>query len=246
MAASFSLIILGIVLGGIALLVSLIFAIIKLAGGKNQQAGIWAAGFVISLTIVIFSVVQLVNVLKNKVQETAEMFKNSQYNNYDDTQTDYLRDERQYWLDSLDVYTNDALRTKVPTDFYKNEEVKTDENGKMTLPFLYPYTLRFDSYNYIADVMLDDSVFVANVSEFAFDQNFMIARIDNKSSKELLKKGHAEIEYLLFDLRTGNYEEAINKEKLMNLGERIGYTGATDLKAVSAAYSGWLGYEEYD
>ncbi len=246
MASSFALVIIGIVIGGIALLVSLIFTIIKLAGGKNQQAGIWAAGFVVSLTVVIFSVVHLVGKIKEKVKETADMFQNSAYNGYENSENDYMKSERQYWLDTLDLYTNQMFRNKMPADFYKNEEVKADVDGKMILPFLYPYSIKFDSYNYVGDIIANDSVFVSNVSEFAFDENFVIVRIDNRDSQELLKKGHSEIEYLLFDMRTGNYESAANKEKLMDLAARIGYTGAQNMKAISTAYTGWIGYQEYD
>lgn len=247
MTATFSLTITGIILGGIGLLLCLIFAIIKLAAGKNQQAGIWAVGFAVALVIVIVSVFGLVRAIKEKVTETAENWKNN-FENYDQSQDDYQKNERQYWLDTLDLYTNEMYKSKMPQGYYKNEEIQPDSlTGKMMLPFLFPYSLNYDSYNYIGDIMANDSVFVYNVSEFAFDENFVIAKIDNKYSKELLKQGHAEIEYLLFDLRTGNYESAPNKEKLMDLANRIGYTGPSDMKYLSDAYRGWVGYyNEYD
>jgi hypothetical protein len=244
MSTTFSLTFIGMLLGGIAMLVTLILAIIKLAQGKSQQALIFGGSFLVALVIVVFSIFQFVNAMKEKAMEAFEDASNKMQDyNYEN---DYSKNERQYWLDTLDLFTNDAIRSKVPTDFYKNEEVKTDEAGKMVLPFLFPYSLKFDTYNYVADIMVDDSIFVSNVSAFVFDQNFMLAKIDNTSSKELLKQGHSEIEYLLFDLRTGNYENAPNKEKLKDLGIRIGYTGATDLKYVGDAYRGWIGYNEYD
>jgi len=244
MSATFSLTVIGMLLGGVAMLVTLILGIIKLAQGKGQQALIFGGAFLASLVLLVFSIFQFFTALKEKAMESLEDVKNKFENT--DYVNDFAKNERQSWLDTLDLYTNDAIRAKVPANFYENKEVVANEKGIMTLPFLFPYSLKYDSFNYIADIVVDDSVFVSNVSEFAFDQNFMLAKIDNSSSKELLKKGHAEVEYLLFDLRTGNYENAPNKEKLKDLGVRIGYTGATDLKYIGDAYHGWIGYNDYD
>ncbi|MCC6837307.1 MAG: hypothetical protein IT234_02100, partial [Bacteroidia bacterium] len=54
------------------------------------------------------------------------------------------------------------------------------------------------------------------------------------------------IEYLLFDMRTGNYENANNMEMLMDFANRIGFVGPKDLRYMSEDYTGWFGYEQYD
>lgn len=248
----FSLIIIGIIIGGILTILTVVMAIIALSGGKSKNALAWAGGFVVSLAIVIFSVVQLVQKLSHKIKSGVEWLEEHGNNNYSSATTysndDYLKNERQYFLDTLQKYTNEIHDGKVPADFYINKEAVADANGIITVPFLYPYFIRYNNATYTGDIITEtsDSTFVQNVTALAFDQNFAIVKVDNSQSPELLKANHSETEYLLYDLRTRNFEPAVNKEKLMDLAKRIGYTGPTEMLYLSEYYKGWIKYEEYD
>lgn len=238
---TFALIIVGIVIGGIFTILSLVFAIIGLANGKTKNAMAWGAGFLVSLAIVIFSIIAMVRAISTKIQDTANIF--SQYDTKaDENAYDYQQQERQYWLDSIQKYTNDMYAEKIPADFFLNKKVDVDSTGMINVPFVYPYYIRYNTYNFTGDIMMEtsDSIFVQNVSMFALDQNFAIIKVDNSRSPEVLKKNHSEIEYILFDLRTRNFETPANNEKLLDLAKRIGYTGSTDMQYLSTALNGYV------
>ncbi|MBL7888655.1 MAG: hypothetical protein JNL24_03830 [Bacteroidia bacterium] len=245
---NFAFTVIGLVLGGLGTLICLVFTIIALSGGKTKNAASWGIGFAVSISLLIFSIVSLVNSISDKVKNGVEWLEQHENKSFDDMNVDYQAQDRANMIDTLKAYTNEMYADKVPADFYSSAKVEIDSNGIMVVPFLYPYSLRINTYTSLADIVVDakDSVFVQNVSQFSFDQNFVIARIDNAQSKDLLKKGHAEIEYLLFDMRTGNYENANNMEMLMDFANRIGFVGPKDLRYISEDYTGWFDYEQYD
>lgn len=247
MSGSFSIYFAGMFVAGLGTLLCIVFAIIMLATGKNRQAGFWAIGLVGSLVVLGVSIVGFINTLSDKVYDTTKKW-GDKFEAYEEYGDEYQKNERQYWLDTLELYTNELYRNKMPKDYYKNEKVAPDSvTGRMTLPFVFPYSISYSPDTYTGHIMANDSIFVHNVSEFAFDENFVIAKVSNVHDKALLKKGSAEIEYLLFDLRTGNYESVPNKEKLMDMAARIGYTGPSDMKYLSDAYRGWVdSYNVYD
>ncbi len=245
---NFALTVIGIVLGGIATLVTLVFAIISLSTGKQKNAGFWALGFAAAISILIFSIITLVQSISSKVKDGIEWIEQ-----HDTSNKDYIEDvdqqlARNNWIDTLRAYTNGMYEGKVPADFYSAAFVDSDSLDRFVAPFLYPYSIRMDVNRNVADIIVDvrDTMFVQNVSQMAFDENFVIAKIDNNQSPELLKSGHAAIEYLLFDMRTGNFENAPTYEKLMDFANRIGYVGSRELKYVSELYSPWMQYEVYD
>ncbi len=241
---TFPLTILGLFAGGILLLVSLIFGIISLANGKNNNALAWAGGFIAALVITIFSGIQLANHVRdsivNSVNKLEEMQKNAdlQTNAQND---EYSKNKRQEWLDTLQMHINDKYDGNVPADFYINKQVVAAADKSITVPFLYPFLIRYNPATYTGDIILptSDSIFVKNVSELAFDSNFVIIKIDNTQSPEALKENHPETEYVLFDLRTRNFEPAANKAKLDDLARRIGYTGSSEMSNLSEDYKGW-------
>jgi hypothetical protein len=189
----------------------------------------------------------MVERISNKVKTGMEWMEEHE-NEYNTAGTDeygeneFQKDERQYWLDTLQKYTNELYAEKVPADFYVNQPATPDSGAIIKVPFVYPYYIRYNGDTYTGDIMMEtsDSVFVQNVAAMAFDQNFAIIKVDNSLSPEMLKTNHSETEYLLYDLRTRNYESAANKEKLLDLGRRIGYTGSTDLSYLSENYRGWI------
>ena len=242
---NFALILTGIIIGGLLTLLSLILAIVSLSTGKSRNALIWGIAFIVSLAIAAFSVFMMAKRLSEKVTHGIEWIKEHE-NDYKTTQSDtdseYKKSDRQYFLDTLQKYTNEKYEGTVPADFYLNSSVKPDANGLLKVPFVYPYYILYNPATYTGNIMMEtsDSIFVENVTAMAFDQNFALVRVDNSLSPELLKANHAETEYLLYDLRTRNFESAANKEKLLDLGRRIGYTGSTDLIYLSESYRGWI------
>jgi predicted tellurium resistance membrane protein TerC len=85
---AFALILLGLILGGILTIVTIIFAIISLANGKSKNALMWGVGFAISLTIVLVSIFQMVTRVTDKVKSGIDWVKeqeNSQHINNDET-----------------------------------------------------------------------------------------------------------------------------------------------------------------
>jgi hypothetical protein len=239
----YSLIILGLVIGSILVLVSLIFGVISLANGKNNNALAWTGGFVGGIALTIFSVVMMVEHIRDNVMDIAETInKNSAYNRDFELDDVVQKTERQEWLDTLQMHINEKYEDNVPADFFINKKAVVAADKSITVPFLYPYMIRYNPLTYTGDIILPtrDSIFVKNVSELAFDSNFVLIKIDNTQSPEELKAGHAETEYVLFDMRTRNFEPAPNKAKLDDFAQRIGYTGSTELSNLSEDYKGWI------
>ncbi|MCW3070444.1 MAG: hypothetical protein JWO44_334 [Bacteroidetes bacterium] len=247
---NFALIVLGLVLGGILTLVTLVFAIISLANSKTNNALAWGGGFILSLAIVLFSIFQLMHKISDKVKQGVEWAKTQENNQYNSMNKDgeARKTERQEWLDSLQLHNIAKYEDKIPADFYANKPAAKDSNGLIRVPFLYPFEFRYNSVSYTGDIVMEgeDSVFVGNVSQIAFDENFAILKADNSQSPDVMKAGHAETEYMLFDLRTRNFETAPNLEKLLDLGKRIGYTGPEQMQYLSDACRGWIEYPAYD
>jgi hypothetical protein len=246
---AFVLIILGLIFGGIFTIVSIVFAIISLANSRTNKALAWGGGFVLSISIVLICIFQMVNRVSEKVKSGIDWVKEQENAQYDTSADDEARkNERQEWLDSLQLHNMVKYENKVPADFYINKPPVKDTNGITTIPFLYPYQILFNDVTNTGDiVMLDkDSVFVSNVSQIAFDENFAIIKVDNTQSSKALKAGRPEIEYLLYDLRTRNFEEMPNQEKLMEMADRIGYMGPKQMQYLSDACRGWIEYPMYD
>lgn len=158
------------------------------------------------------------------------------------------KNSRQAFLDTLIAYTNEHYDGKVPVEFFQNRPVEANKNGTIVLPFLYPYSIRYNPENFLGDIVQEDAdkVFVKNISQLAFDKNFVIAKVDNSADAATLKEGHGDVEYLLFDTRTGEYESFVNQEKLHEFANKIGYTGSLSMNFLSDDYAAWLSYPDYD
>jgi hypothetical protein len=237
----------GLIIGGLMTIVSLVFAIISLANGRSNKAVVWGIGFIIALILVIISVYQMVHKVSDKVKDGIDWVKEQE--NVRTSEEDLARkDERQEWLDSLQLHNIEKYENKIPADYYINNPPVKDANGKTIIPFLYPFQFLYNNVAQTGDIVIngEDSVFVNNVSQIAFDENFAIIKVDNSQSQEMQKAGHPEIEYLLFDLRTRNFETAPNLEKLLNLADRIGYVGPLQMQYLSDVCRGWVEYPTYD
>jgi hypothetical protein len=245
---AFALIILGLIIGGILAIICLVFAIIGLANNQKQKAIGWSVGFLISLIIVIFSVFKMVHRVSEGVQTGIDWVKEHKDDITINEDTQFRKTERQEWLDTLQAHLLDKYENNVPVDFYINKPAVKDSSGLIKVPFLYPYLIRYNDITSTGDIIIEgeDSVFVENVSQIAFDENFAIIKADNSQSPELLKAGRPETEYLLYDMRTRNFENAPNNEKLLNLADRIGYTGPIQMQYLSDVYRGWIVYTDYD
>jgi hypothetical protein len=245
---NFALILLGLILSGIMTLVSVVFTIISLANKKNQNAMRWGIGFIISLAILIVCVFKMVQKVSEKVKTGIEYIEEHKGNITLNTDDEANKKARQEFLDTLQLHLLDKYIDKVPVEFYINKPAVKDAKGLITVPFLYPYLIRYNDVYSTGDIFIEgqDSVFVQNVSQIAFDMNFAIVKVDNTSSPELLKAGHHDIEYLLFDMRSRNTLDAPNNEKLLDIADRIGYTGPKQMQYLSDMYRGWIVYTEYD
>jgi hypothetical protein len=246
---SLSLFVIGIVIGGIATLLTVIFAIISLAAGKNQSAAAWAAGFVISIVILGTSIFQVVKRVTEKVKSGVEWLEDHK-NEFDkpvDDDSEYSKTERQNFLDTLKKYTNPSLEGKVPADYYANKKADKNESGKYVLPFVYPFAIRYDEADYTGEIIStgSDSVFLAHISEMAFDENFVIAKVNNAGDDALLKSGRGEVEYILFDLRTREFLNFVSRETLIDKAGKIGYTGSNYMSPLSELYQGWTDSYEF-
>ncbi|MCW3104293.1 MAG: hypothetical protein JWO09_2733 [Bacteroidetes bacterium] len=247
---NFALILLGLILGGLLTIVFLVLAVIAMANSRTNKALGWGAGFVAALAIVVISVFQLVHKVSDKVKEGLEWTEAQQsgHNNNMNNNDEAHKAERQEWLDSLQLHNIAKYESTIPADFYTNRPAVKDSKGLIRIPFLYPFEFRYNSVSYTGDIVMEgeDSVFVENVSQIAFDENFAIIKADNSQSPDLLKAGHPEMEYMLFDLRTRNFENASTMEGLLDLGRRIGYTGPQQLQYLSDACRGWIEYPSND
>jgi len=245
---NFAMILLGLILGGAMMLISLIFAIISLSGKNNKNAIRWSIGFVISLAVVVVFVIKMVERVSDKVKTGIEWAEEHQGQITIDKNEGERKIQRQNFLDSLQAHLLDKYIDHVPVEFYINKAVVKDSNGLITVPFLYPYLIRFNDVSSTGDIFIEgqDSIFVQNVSMIAFDQNFAIIKTDNSQSPALLKAGRPEIEYLLFDMRSRNSIDAPNNEKLLDIADRIGYVGPKQMQPLSDAYRGWIVYQDYD
>ncbi|MBA3970752.1 MAG: hypothetical protein H0X46_01155 [Bacteroidetes bacterium] len=242
---SISLFIIGIVLGGIATLVTLIFIVISLVGGKNKNAGIWAVAFVFSLIILILSIFQIAKRVGQKVSSGIEWMKDQKENGLstaDSATENYYVQERQYFLDTLNKYTNESLQAKMPADYYANIKAVRASDSSVILPFVYPFSIRYNSSTYLGSILSDvnDTVYLSNISQMAFDENFVIAKVENSGDTKLLKEGRGEIEYILFDLRTREYLSFVSQAQLLEKSGKIGYAGSQTMTYLSDLYRGWL------
>ena len=239
-------IIIGLIVGGLLTLLTVIFTIISLAQGKTKNAAAWGIGFVLALCILILSIFGIVRRIEQKAINGIEWLeknanKELTYNGDSDNAT-YYAQERQNFLDTLDKYTNESLRDKVPADYYANKAVEKPVDNKMVLPFVFPLSMRYNIDTYMGDIISDvnDSVYLSNISQIAFDENFAIAKVNNAGDTKLLKEGRGEIEYVLFDLRTREFLTFTSEQQLIEKAGKIGYAGATYMELVSELYRGWV------
>jgi hypothetical protein len=237
-----TLIILGIIIGGFLSLLSIVFLIMSIVKSKNKNTVIWVVVFVFALGLCIYSTLEFMERAADKMESGFEWLKENgkdvsinTINNDDEGQ----KKLRQNWLDTLQVYNLDKYDGKVPADFYVNKPAAKDAKGFMIVPFIYPYSINYNSVTNTGDLLMEgtDSIFVNNISQVAFDNNFAIIKVDNSQSPI---KDHAATEFLLYDMRTRNYEPAPNMEKLLDLGNRIGYIGSKQLNNLSDDYKGWI------
>lgn len=235
---SISLLIAGIVLGGIFSLVCLIFAILSLVWGKQSNAIAWGVGFLISVFMLCYSIYKSVSGVVNKVHDGVEWAQDQPIKLVNKIEKEMVAN-RQAWLDTMQAYTREDIT--VPADFYANKPAEHMPSGNKIIPFIYPYSVSYDNKSFLGDLMVAsrDSVFLRNISAMAFDQNFVIAKVDNTNSKDLLQQGRGEIEYILFDMRTGEFENMTSMEQLLKISDKIGYTGPKELKYLSTSLYCW-------
>lgn len=245
---SIAIIIIGLIVGGLLTLTTVIFTIISLAQGKTKNAAAWGGGFIVALSILILSIFGMVRRIEQKAINGIDWLeKNANKNNGltyngDSDNLAYQEQERKYFLDTLEKYTNESLKDKVPADYYANKPADPAVDNKLVLPFVYPLSMRYNTETYMGDIISDvnDTVYLNNVSQIAFDENFAIAKVNNAGDTKLLKEGRGEVEYVLFDLRTREFLTFTSEHQLIEKAGKIGYAGGTYMELVSELYRGWL------
>jgi hypothetical protein len=230
MNTSLSLIIL--VVGAVASLFTLIFLIISLARKKNTVRG-WLLAFGISLLITVFSFTQFVSGITDSLKNAAQKIE-VQKNSNDSL---VLR-EKSNFLDTLRKYTNEKYAV---SELYQGYMNGNSRDSIINLPFVFPFSINYTTKSGIGNLIRDtnDSICLINISQMAFDENFMIAKIkipENQKAESSSLIG----EYILFDLRTREYLDFPTLEILKDKSEKIGYTGPRDMQDLSVIYKGWL------
>ena len=231
----------GLVLGGIATIVSVVFAILSLVNGKGVTSLIWFIVFIFSITILIFSIVQVVRNVTDKVKTGAEWI-HEEGDRMVAESIDYKVSERQDWIDTLKFYVSEPMQKVVPPDFYENKEHFSYTNGSFEAPFIYPYFFRIQSNHELGDLVgiNKEKVIIHNVAQLAFDKNYAILKIDNSLDTDQLKNNIPEVAYILFDLQKGTYQSFPNREKLKDAAEHAGYKGDYFMHELIYCYRGWL------
>lgn len=238
---AFSLI--GIIIGGIATLATLVFAVLSLVAGKNEKAAYWSIGFAISISIVIFSVVQLIERVEHKVISGVEWLKKYENNlsTTSNSQTDYSKNERTNLLDSLKTLVDTKYKNAIPFSFYKNNKEQLLDVNTDTLPFIYPYAFEYKNYNFnLVDVCQKERslALVENIAQVAYNGHFLLMKIDKTNIE--LKNNEPEISYLLFDLKMGTQKQFLNAKKLIEEASAMGYSGNTEMMYISDMYQAWF------
>lgn len=237
---AFSLV--GIIIGGLATLVTLIFTILALVAGKNENAAYWAIGFAISISVVIFSVVQMAERVSNKVKSGVEWLKeheNTSFNTEDD-QYDYSKKDRANLLDSLKSLVDSKYKNAIPFSFYQNNKGHLQDVDSDTLPFIYPYAFEYKDYNFnLLNVLQKTSLnMVEHISQLAYDSHYLMLKVDKTNTE--LKNNEPEISYFLIDLKTGKQTQFLNSKKLIEEASRMGYKGNTEMMYISELYQAWF------
>lgn len=241
---AFSLI--GLIIGGIATLATLILTILALAAGKNNNAAYWAIGFVVSVSVVIFTVVQVVERVEHKVISGVEWLKEQENKviTAADDPIDYSKTERENLMDSLKALVSGRYKTTVPPNFYSNVSGQIQDGENDTLPFIYPYAFEYKDYNFNLVNVVQPAMIpkIDHVSQLSYDGNFLLMKIDKTNTE--LKNNEPEISYFLFDLTTGKQTQFLNSKKLMEEASSVGYKGNTEMMYISDLYQAW--FVKYD
>lgn len=236
---AFSLI--GIIIGGLATLVTLIFTILALVAGKNENAAYWAIGFAISISVVIFSVVQMAERVSNKVKSGVEWLKEHENTSFttEDDQVDYSRSERDNLIDTLKTLVDSKYKNAIPFSFYQDKGHLQDVDSD-TLPFIYPYAFEYKDYNFnLLNVLQNPSVtMVDRISQLAYDSHYLLLKVDKTNTE--LKNNEPEISYFLIDLKSGKQTQFLNSKKLIEEASAMGYKGNTEMMYISDLYQAWF------
>lgn len=237
---AFSLI--GIIIGGLATLVTLIFTVLSLVAGKNEKAAYWAIGFAISISVVIFSVVQMVERVEHKVISGIEWLKENENSSFtsENDQLDYSKTERENLMDTLKTLVDSKYKNDIPFAFYQKNKGPLQDVDSDTLPFIYPYAFEYKEYNFnLVNVLQSASLpLVDHISQLAYDAHYLLLKVDKTNTE--LKNNEPEISYFLIDLKTGIKKQFLNSKKLSEEASAMGYKGNTEMMYISDLFQAWF------
>lgn len=188
------------------------------------------------LILGVYGVFELVTDASSKIRSKfkegfTEMRKQSEENN--------LQVRNQAYADSLRAMVPDYLQEEIPEDFY---ETGLTDLGEYWIPTMYPYAVSADTYfqwAYLLKTSPEEKEVVYGITEFAFDGNWFVCKVDNYPNKE-------ENEYQDYDeppfffLAVQFYDDVqaqfTSLNGLMEFVKERGYQGPEELDALEVAY----------
>ncbi len=229
-------ILLGLLLGGILTIVSLVFTIIYLANWNQRKFTIAVSCFVASLAVIILSVITGVQKGKEKVKNFGSNVRNWAEQMEEESKSnrsDYQNEK----MDSLKAWEPEQYKDSVNDDFYE-----TYSHGTYRIPLVFPYSIASFDESFenaflkceLTSKKSDSLNLLKNITDITFDRNYLIARIDNG---EEASENQREVFYILFHFSTAKCTEYPNQTKAITEAEKSGYTGRQYLQKIQDVYS---------
>lgn len=233
-----SLLITGIVLGGIGLVLFLILSIIALSNGNRRNSIMFPTFFLVCLITVILSISELTSRvsnkirsgLKNTIQKTAETIEEAK------AEEEKERADHLNWLKTL---SPEEYRDSV--SFFNTFD---PEKNVYCIPMVYPYRLEmddlYDDHARLATVngkSPGDIYELAAITKLSFDDKLMLAKRETNGYTGRLPSGLPEVSYIIFEFKTGKTHVFLNQQALTDEAVKMGFSGNIELEDISTHYN---------
>lgn len=219
--------VLGIILSGLLLLISVIFLIVNWS--KLKSRNIWLSLTIISfisltglIGYTIYSVITSAKTGWSKMIDSVDSYNNT----YKDTRL-YLLDEDSpnEQIELLKSYHSDSLNKEIPNEFYTDFGYSDDYR----FPLRYPYSIHY-SYDldngYLKKIEKSTQKYLelTAIKRFDFDQNYFLA--ESQSYVE----GESKMDYLLYHFDIDEIERFATLRELSNRASELNYSKNLELK----------------
>lgn len=241
-----SLLIIGIILGVIGALVTLILSIVHLAGGKSRSGIILGVSFIMSVIIVVLSIVETIKRGSNKIKEGVEWVKEQGKNNNSTWSSHYDKHNSNSYYAFIPEGNKDSISPK----FYDARD-----NNNYCIPLVYPYRFNSEDNMIMTYASLErfntdkkDSCLkdLRCISGFTFDDKLLLAKRDNNEMMRVdgnKKSDLPDYTYFLFDFATGKCRAFMNEDRMMDEAEKRGFNGQ---KYMDFTYTHYWNYSGSD